>query len=305
MAATARTDIYRPSAPDFDPEEFDLLGVFDLHPEDGTPPGVRAAIIGDAVDRGYRFAGVHPTGQCDHCGARIRYEAILRHLPTRRLITVGETCLDNRFAYGTKEDFALLRREAARKAEITRERNRLHETAVEAVAWLDGADETLAELTYVGNGGAVDCSGFLSDIARSLFRYGSLTARQEEVAAAAVRRDAARRQREAEREAEQARRRQTANPAPTGRVTVEGTVGPTWTQTSDYSFSGYVEKFRVHADGGYDVVATIPAALLRLDEVESHESLRNRRVRFTATLKPMDDDPTAAWASRPSKAEIV
>lgn len=307
MAATsARTDIFRPSAPDFDPEQFTCLGVFDLHPEDGTPAGVRGATVRQAIDGGAHFAGQYNRGQCTHCGAYIRYEALMLHEPTMQLITVGEQCLENRFDWATKEDFAALRAEARRKAEETRERNRRHEIAQAALSWLDSAtrhDEVLAELSYLGNGGAVDQSEFLTSIARNLLRYGNLTGRQAAAAILAIVRDAQRRGREEAREAEEAARKATAQPAPTGRVIVEGTVGPTWQTASDYAFSGYVEKFRVHTDDGYDVVATIPAALLA--EVDGHAELRGRKVRFAITLKPMADDPTAAWGSRPAKAELL
>src|SRR6476469_2003661 len=125
MTAT-RTDIHRPSAAEFDPEGYEFVGAFDLHPEDGTWAD-RVRVVSDLVNRGITFAGVHPTGQCDHCGAHIRYEGMLVHTAPRKIVTVGEQCLDNRFM-GSADEFASLRAEAARKAKITRERNRLHET---------------------------------------------------------------------------------------------------------------------------------------------------------------------------------
>lgn len=304
MAATVRTDIYRPSAPDFDPAEFDLVGVFDLNPEEGTPPGIRGEIIRREIDAGYRFAGVHPTGQCDHCGARIRYEAILRHLPTRKLITVGETCLDNRFAFGTAEDFAALRKEAARKAEITRERHRLGQIRLEAEEWLAVNDPELRTLLDRSEGSITAENGFLSDLARKLFQYGYLTDRQAEAAVRAIVRDREHRERHEQREREE----QARKPAPTGRVLVEGTVGATWEQHGDYGLSW---KFRVTTDDGWVAISTIPSALFaQLDALlgfnAGHEQLRGRRVRFTATLTPTQDgDPTTAWAKRPTRAELV
>jgi hypothetical protein len=178
MSATAtRTDIHRPSAPEFDPAAYELAGVFDLHPEDGTL-NFRRQIVGALVRQGLRFAGVHPTGQCDHCGAHIRYEALMIHRPTNTLVTIGETCLDERFLFSTKDDFARLRAAAAAKAAATREAHRLHETAQAAVAWLDDSDPVLVELSYAGNGGMVDGNGFYADLARYLFRHGQLTVGQ-------------------------------------------------------------------------------------------------------------------------------
>jgi hypothetical protein len=301
-----RTDVHRPSAAEFDPADYDLRGVFDLHPEDGTTAD-RVRVVHALVSQGIRFGGVHPTGQCDHCGAHIRYEALMLHRPTNTLITIGEQCLDERFELATAADFRALRAEARRKAEITREQRRLHDTAVAVREWLvdKGADAVLVELAYPGNGGAVDQSEFLSDIARKLWFYGELSDRQVEVAARALRRDTERRARDEQRERAQAARAASGACAPEGKVEVIGLVGPTWQQPSDFSPDGYMEKFRVHADGGYDVVSTVPAALLRADGVHGHADLRGRRVRFTATLKPQADDKTAAWASRPSKATLV
>jgi hypothetical protein len=52
-----RTDVHRPSAAEFDPADYDLRGVFDLHPEDGTTADrvrvvSRARQPGDPVRRG-------------------------------------------------------------------------------------------------------------------------------------------------------------------------------------------------------------------------------------------------------------
>lgn len=294
----ARTDVHRPSAAEFDPENYDLIGVFDLHPEDGNRH-YRSKVVDWLVERGHRFAGVHPTGQCDHCGAWFRYEAILLHRPTGHLITVGETCLGSRFETSGAQ-FKAARAEAARKAEATRELTRQREIAAEVAGWLaEQGDERLAELTYLGNGGAADANYFLEDVARKLHRYGALSPRQAEAVAQAVVRDAQRRGREEQREREEAVRKASATAAPSGRVEVQGTVGATWVRDNGF---GYQAKARVVTDAGFVVVTTIPAALLADGD---HETLRGRRVRFTVTLSPSEQDATVAFGSRPSKAALL
>jgi hypothetical protein len=297
MTAT-RTDAHRPSAPDFDPEGYDFLGAFDLDPEDGNT-AERAIVIRRLIDKGYRFAGVHPTGQCDHCGTRIRYEGLLVHVETKRLITVGETCLDNRFSLSAAE-FKALRAAAAAKAAATREAHRLHETAQAAVAWLDDSDPVLVELSYAGNGGMVDGNGFYADLARYLFRHGQLTPGQERAFLVSVERylTAANRAQRARQEAET---RQAAGvQAPSGRVTVTGRVERTWTRDG---FRGIEYRFRIADDRGFVVISTIPAALF--ESVDEHRDLIDQRVEFAAALTPTEDDATVAWAKRPTKARLI
>jgi hypothetical protein len=295
-----RTDVHRPSSPHFDPEAYNLLGVFDLSPE--WPTGerqMRMEIINHWIAQGYSFAGApHSHGQCDHCGAHIRYEALTAHAPTRTLIEFGETCLDNRLGH-TADSFRQLRKDAAARSAATRERNRLHGLAAEIEEWLAEQDPRLVELTYVDNGGAVDSSEFLTSLAASLYRYGSLSERQADFGAIAVTRDADRRAEWERRDREDAARKAAAGPAPEGRVRVVGTVEHTWIKDSDF---GLVAKWRVRADEGWIVIVSIPAPLR--DEHE-HEELRGHRVAFTATLRRSDDDETVAWGSRPIKGTLV
>lgn len=297
-----RTDIHRPSSPDFDPEAYTLLGVFDLDPE--WPTGDRQRrmeIINAWLAKGYSFAGApHPTGQCDHCGAHIRYEALTAHAPTRTLIEFGETCLDNRLGH-TAESFQALRRAAAERALRTREANRRHEIREAVTEWLSepGTNPLLVELSYRGNGGTVDGNDFLDDIARKLLEYGYLTERQESATVAAIERAIQWQARDDRRAAETVARQATASPAPSGRVVITGTVLATWVKDTDFGFS---TRWRVQTDAGWHALGNVPRALL--DDHDA-DDLRGARVRFTATVSPFDDDPTAAWTTRPTKAAVL
>lgn len=309
MTATAtRTDIHRPSAADFDPEGYEYVGAFDLHPEDGNTAD-RMRTVRSLVGQGITFAGVHPTGQCDHCGAHIRYEGMLVHTATRKIVTVGEQCLDNRF-FSSAAEFKILRAAAAAKAKATREAHARNETALAAIEWLTDADPTLVELTYAGNGGTVDGNYFLADLARSLFRYGKLTEGQERAAVKSIGRDVERANRADQRRREAEARKAAGTQAPEGRVAVDGLIQRTWTQESDY---GTQFKMRVVDDRGFVVISTIPAKVLDAFGAEhptkNHyamtELLAGRRVQFTAALERTKDDETAAWAKRPTKAILV
>src|SRR6202012_4048526 len=101
--------------------------VVDFYPEEGTSS--RESGWFDANESikalqgaGYTWAQAHTdNAQCQHCGARLRYAALLKHEATKEILWVGETCLDNRFSGMTKAQFdhlrktAMLAREAAAK----------------------------------------------------------------------------------------------------------------------------------------------------------------------------------------------
>lgn len=305
-----RTAIHRPSAPEFNPANYSCHGVFDYHPEDGTAH-IRRQVVGELVDAGYSFSSTpHPSGQCGHCGAYLRYAALMVHEPTKTLMDVGETCLSERFLLATKADFAALRAAATAQAEVTRARNRRHELAIEVIEWMaglaesnPGAADLLAEITYRGNGGLADDDSYagsvLSDMGRKMNEYGPLTERQSMFACKLVTEHVTRIKREARQLAEAKERQANAVPAPTGRVAVSGTVANTWTRDSDY---GIQTKMRVETTEGWVSIGTVPSALLA--EVSDHKDLRGAVVSFTATFRPTDDDVTVAWASRPSKAKL-
>jgi hypothetical protein len=297
-----RTDIHRPSSPDFDPEAYTCAGVFDLTPEWGNDGRMDA--VNRAIADGYRFAAHANHGVCGHCGAALRYVALMLHADSHDMIYVGEDCLANRFEDMTAGEFARLRKSAS----LNRERRAL---ADRVAAFYAGSHPMVVELSYVGNGGTVDCNSFLDDVAYKLRRYGDLSERQHDAVVKAIIRDADRRAEIEAREAAERARQADATPAPSGRLVVTGTVVRTWTKEGDY---GTAHKFRVEDDHGFVVISTIPAKLIDAlgDELGPNVNawaatgeLIGRRVRFTATLTPTEDDPTAAWANRPSKPELI
>lgn len=290
MTAT-RTDIHRPSAPDFDPAGYQLIDVFDLHPEDGD--GAEAArMIQDCLEAGISWA--LPYGDaavCGHCGAHLRYAALLRHEASDTMMFVGSTCLRERFADMTAAKFAMLRAAAAERAAATRERTRRHELAAEGLAFLAEGPALLIELSYAGNGGVVDGNDFLSDIARKVFQYGNLSERQVAAAERAILQGI---ERATKREAE--RVEHPAVDAPEGRAIVTGEV--VMTRWYDHDF-GSTLKMIVRDDTGFRVFVSVPSSLLGVG-ID-----KGSRVTFTAALTQSDDDPTFAFGKRPTKASLL
>ena len=122
-----RTDIHRPSSPDFDPQAYDFYGVFDNHPDPmqaAAQGPLRQQAVAALVERGLRF-GAGSSSQCGHCGAHIRYAALMVREDVKEFIFVGEDCLDNRFDSLTKDEFQRLRKAAALNADRVRKSERV------------------------------------------------------------------------------------------------------------------------------------------------------------------------------------
>lgn len=277
---TQRTDIHRPAA--LVTEDYEYLFAADLESpwalglsqsDEGREFLRQLSNLDPATeDRGY--------GQCHHCGARLRYVAWLRHVPTGYTIVVGETCMDNRFERSTA-DFQRLRKQA----QLDREQQKIRKAIDEFVAanpdlaWMDRNGE-VPEI--------VKDNGFVQDVTRKLRLYGSLSEKQ----VAAVRRSietAIRRQAEREQDAIE----HPAAPVVEGRINITGTILVTKWQDSDYGGS---LKMMVRDDRGFRVWGTVPSKLT----VEKGD-----RVTFTATVEASRDDETFGFFKRPTQAKVV
>src|SRR5947209_12916370 len=252
MSTATRSDRHRPSAPEFDPQDYDCMGVFDLAPEWGDN-GSRMATVNQLLERGYRFASHQAGGVCGHCGARLRYVALMVHLPSKDMIYVGETCLAGRFE-ATKAEFDHLRKTAA----LDREKQARKAAFLELCA----QHPVLVWATYAHNIGAVGVGettwgethgkcwaiSVLDDIARKARQYGELSPRQVELITKLVGELETAEADTARRDAEAAAQ-PPAQPVPTGKLVVEGEIVSTRWQDND--FGGGCVKMLVAADAGW------------------------------------------------------
>jgi hypothetical protein len=223
-------------------------------------------------------------GQCDHCGAHIRYVAVMRHTPTGDHIAVGEQCLGNRFSLTSKAAFDKLRKASAEARAEQRIVN-------SCKAFLD-ANPGLRDILWPVPEDWSDVTyhyGVLTDMNRKLRRYGDLSEKQVEFARKLAAEIPAKRAQAAEREAERA----AAAPAPSGRAQVTGVVVSTKWYEND--FGGNL-KMTVKDDTGFRVWVTVPSSA----SVEVGD-----RVTFFANFTPSDDDVTFAFGKRPSKFEVL
>jgi hypothetical protein len=235
-------------------------------------------------------ANIHDQGQCDHCGAWLRYIAILKHTPTGKFLEVGETCLDNRFGRATA-DFHVLRRQAA----LDRKEQRI------LTAW----NAYKAEHAHVDwDTLAASTNGFVINVLAKGRKYGNLSDRQLEAIQEAIVRDA---QRE-ERKAIEATIPTVPVPEGKGIVITGKLVSRKWKET-DF---GSVEKCLVVVEtpeGQYKVWGSIPSSLYDTfkgtREVDVPGAAIGDTVTFTANVKRSDNDTSFGFYSRPRKASIV
>jgi hypothetical protein len=295
-ATAPRTDIHRPSAPEFNPEDYECHGVFDLDPEFADARR-RRTVIDALVLGGASFTGApHGNGQCSHCGHRpLRYVALMLHRPTRTLMYVGETCLDARFDL-TKGEFARLRREAAVAA------RRRREGASSKTRALIDAHPELVELLNDHSEIVYGWGEFLPKMARCL-RDGRMTEKMINASVEAIRKGRARiaARDQAERDRVE---RELAAPVeiPVGRTEVSGTIRKTVVRDSDY---GARLVMIVDIEGGdWTADLVVPSALLPIVATEEIEQLAGRRVQFTAEFR-QGNRRDYAFGVRPTRARFL
>ena len=290
---STRTDVHSPT--NLVTEDYDFAYCYDGQQRDL----ISQDRLNHLLTEGWSFGGVHEGDTCDHCGARLRYVAVLKHLPTRTLIKVGETCLDNRFSLATPAFHAL--RKAAAAARLTNKKSdRIH-----ALVLAHPALQHLLDHDVV-----VERSEFLSDVAYKFSRDGELSVRQIAAVERAVEGGLRYQETVAARRAADiaALVDGTKIACPSGRTEVSGIVRSARVQISQY---GTTVKCLVQDARGFKVWTTLPAAIVdaldtlgNLTYEEIASAAKDREVRFTATLEPSTDDALFGFAKRPTKAAL-
>lgn len=296
--ARKRTDVHRPTALVTEDYEFFACGYYGDHGEPGFSPMV-TPMGQELLDQGWRFDDVNG-GNCDHCGAHIKYYAIMKHLPSHRLIKIGEICLGNRFERSTAE-FQRLRKEA----KLDRERQRVIAAAAE---WREEHEE-IYQFLYDQIEEKNNQNDFLNSVWSALKKYGSLTERQT----AAVEKFIAR-----QAEWERKREEEKANePEPTpvveGNGEITGRIVSMKWQDSAYGGS---MKMLVADDRGFRVWGTVPKAIMadvehmyrENNEAKTYNDVLRHtavRVNFKAAVKKSDRDDCFGFFSRPTSASVL
>jgi hypothetical protein len=281
--STKRTDVHAPSSPDFDPAAYKYNGAFDL--QDPMDNKARVQLVSRLVDAGYAFGG--SGGGCGHCGAYIRYGALMTRADVMEMIYVGETCLDNRFDDNmTKSEFMQLRADAM----LNRDRMKLSQKVEEFMTFYPELqrmnDYTDAESRLFNS--------IIADVAQYLQRKGSMSEKQIALVVKLMAQTDERLVRREQIDIEKAELLAAGVRAPEGRMEITGEIVSTKIVESDY---GSTLKMVVKTDEGWAVWSTVPASI----ECAS----KGDRITFTATLEISDRDPLFAFAKRPTKAQIL
>lgn len=270
-----RTDVHSPS--NLITEDYIFLGAIDFHRDGSTERIATLARIREA--HGSKWSRVHgASDQCNHCGAHLRYAAIMLHEPTGTLMFVGETCLDNRFGRATSEFHAL-----RKQAELDRTVQHIN---AEREAWIAKYPEVHAYLEANR-----ESNSFYHDLLRKIDKYGGLTPNQTAAVERGMVRDA---EAKARRDAEVTK---TRGPVPTGRIEITGTVLSTkWVQGFAYNQSTL--KMLVELENGSKVWGTVPSR-------NENDIERGVKVTFTATVEASKDDASFGFFKRPTVATIT
>jgi hypothetical protein len=275
-----RTDVHRPSSPLFDPQAYRYGGVFDTDQRDpfnSYQIAARRQAVAALVEQGYCF-GPGSSSQCGHCGAHIRYAALLIRDDVREFIFVGQDCLDNRFDGLTKAEFQSLRKTAS----LNRERVRKSEAVKKVLDDNPGLEQALDVDHHI-----------ISDIKWRLENGGKISEKQVALVFKIAQQEAERAVRRAEQEAQAKALADAGVRVPVGRVDIVGKVLSTKGVDSAY---GYVVKMLVQSDAGWKVWGTMPRSL---------DAQIGDRVTFKASITQSDDDPVFGFFSRPTNAAVL
>lgn len=313
---TRRTDIHRPSAPELDPQEYEFIAVFDLHPDAALDNRWARERRAEMHAQGYRHSGIYGLGKCDHCGQNIRYAALLMHESTHTYIYVGERCLDNRFEAMTKTQFREMRKAAANARKFQARKTRIAELLEEHphLVWLtylnnleepgtvyltdeEKREEGIADLSLIINWDKTQHLSLLTktgrqftllhDLSYKLHKYGELSDNQIDLVSQVLGQIEERYERHLEREAT----KENVPDVPEGRITFTGKIVSTKLQDTYYGTS---LKMLIVSDDGWKVWGTVPRSM---DDPE-----KDQEITLTATLTRSDRDRTFGFMKRPQIA---
>ena len=176
--STRRTDRHAPASPDFDPERYTLTYFVDLDSTDGTRREWTQFRLTVLKPEGFVPGPKGMADQCGHCGAHLRYAAVMTIEDPREWIFVGEECLDNRFETLSAAEFQRLRK----NAELNRERTR----KAARIARMIEENPELVWITYIPNLADLNWSNFLVDMHRALIVRGDMSPAQRRAAISAM-----------------------------------------------------------------------------------------------------------------------
>jgi hypothetical protein len=234
---------------------------------------------------GGTYSGHDHAGNCGVCGSpNAIYTVLFYHAKTNTYVRTGQDCaetIDARAANGMDK----LRDEVKRGREAVAGKNKAK--AVLAEAGLTAAWDIYATPAFYPGGDVYREPVIITDIVGKLVKYGSVSDRQLDFLRKLVAEFADKPAREAERAAKRAAEAEAAEPCPTGRLEVTGTI---LSVRVDDTMYGPVTKMLVKAAAGFKLWGTMPAGC---------HGDKGDTVTFKATIEPSRDDPKFGFFKRP------
>jgi hypothetical protein len=247
------------------------------------------------------FPGRHESNpsihKCTHCGnTQVRYICAVKHRPTGVNVVFGDVCVE-RLQFANHDSFKA-EQVRARAAQGNANLRLFHQreqflASYPAFATVLNNVEEMSHPDHARN-------GFADDILAKFQKYGCLSERQVECFIQSLDRDHVYARQAAERAAQEAERRFTAQPAPEGRQTVEGEVVSVkrYEPAASYYGAETIMKMTVVLTTGAKVWLSVPNAA-------DSSSIKGCKVRFAATFTRSATDQLFAFGKRPSKFEVL
>lgn len=278
-----RTDVHSPKNLITEDYDFFACGYYGTHGEPGYSP-LNTPMGEKLLADGWHFGENESAGDCYHCGAHLKYFALLLHNPSHTIVRVGETCLDNRFSLASSE-FHKLRKQA----QLDRERQRIKNERLRWFAVNPDREVAYGWASEMVSAGDYGYEGMRHNFVHKINRYGSTS----DKFVAAIMRDMVRSERFA---AERAIQEASNRPVVVGNgQTVTGEVVSI--KFKDDGYGGLRHVMTVRDDRGFALWGSVPRAI---DNVEKGE-----RVTFIANVTKSDNDDCFGFFGRPRKAEIL
>ncbi|MDB4311805.1 hypothetical protein N9937_00080 [bacterium] len=315
-----RTDIHSPK--NIDPSAYDFVSI-DVKADDvysamenAEQAKIRMAHI---ARTGGKFSNHSHGGDCMICGANMIYAAVFHHPATNVYIRVGQDCaakmemdddgINDLFKVARTEEAAKRKNKAGKlKAAATLKDKGLFDAvsavfvdgnlggkvayspalAIDAEKWVNNELSNSQARTVFS---ATRPYATMQDVISNLVRYGALSQAQWGLVEKLLKQLGSYEQYKAKVEEEAAK----AQPAPTGRMMITGTILSIKHVDSMY---GVTTKMLVAAKGDFKIWCTVPNAIY-------DDAAKGAVISMNVTLKPSSDDPTFAMGTRPAKATII
>jgi hypothetical protein len=290
----------------FQPENYSIVDYFDNQPPRPPMPWIgcsqaswNATMAGWEAERAFwdrqrnelfPNQNIH---KCIHCGCtNVRYVVSVEHKVTHERVVFGDVCVE-KLAFANRNDLkaAELRAKAAQgNASIATYNRRCK--FLEANPELNAVISNAVELNHPVHAN----NEFVKDIISKLNQYGELSPAQVSAFISSISKDHERLRLAEERRLAEIERLRTAQPAPTGRVTVQGEI--VYTRVEENQF-GISRKMMMLLTTGAKVWLSIPS------DFGSENELKGRKAEVTATFTPKQGDQFFAFGKRPSKARLI